>query len=100
MKSKRNVNAVTYSEKEKQENLEKMVINGEQLATALIGTLSLFGSSPEALMAETYAMAKAWAALKAVGLSKDLDPAPLFNKLVPMHKEEMDACIGEMFNLK
>ena len=95
MKSKRNVKAVTYSEKEKQENLKKMVRNGEPLAVSLIATLSLFGSSPEALMAEIYAMAKAWATLKAVSLSKGINPYPLYIKLMPMFEEEVEETMQE-----
>lgn len=92
MKSK----AATCSEKEKKENLKMMVRNGEPLATALIGTLSLFGSSPEALMVETYALAKAWATLKAVSLSKGISPIPLYMKLVPMFDEEMEETMQEI----
>ena len=92
MKSK----AATCSEKEKKENLKMMVRNGEPLATALIGTLSLFGSSPEALMVETYALAKAWATLKAVSLSKGINSIPLYMKLVPMFDEEMEETMQEI----
>lgn len=92
MKSK----AATSSEKEKKENLKMMVRNGEPLATALIGTLSLFGSSPEALMVETYALAKAWATLKAVFMSKGINPIPLYMKLVPMFDEEMEETMQEI----
>ena len=92
MKSK----AATCSEKEKKENLKMMVRNGEPLATALIGTLSLFGSSPEALMVETYALAEAWATLKAVSLSMGINPIPLYMKLVPMFDEEMEETMQEI----
>ena len=92
MKSK----AARCSEKEKKENLKMMVRNGEPLATALIATLSLFGSSPEAMMAEIYALAKAWATLKAVSLSKGLNPIPLYMKLVPMFDEEMEETMQEI----
>ena len=95
MKQKKNFKAVTYSEKEKQENLKKMVRNGEPLAVSLIATLSLFGSSPEALMAEIYALAKAWATLKAVSLSKGINPYPLYMKLVPMFEEEVEETMQE-----
>lgn len=96
MKSKRNVNAATCSEKEKKENLKMMVRNGEPLATALISTLSLFGSSPEALMAEIYALAKAWATLKAISLSTVINPIPLYMKLMPMFDEEAEEMMQEI----
>jgi hypothetical protein len=83
------------SKEKKQENLKEMVMTGEPLADTLMEILSLFGSSPEGLMVETYAMAKAWAALKAVAKSKNLDPVPLFEKLVPMFKEEMESAVNE-----
>ena len=95
MEQKMKSKAATCSEKEKKENLKMMVRNGEPLATALIGTLSLFGSSPEALMVETYALAKAWATLKAVSLSKGINPYPLYMKLVPMFEEEVEETMQE-----
>ena len=96
MEQKMKSKAATCSEKEKKENLKMMVRNGEPLATALIGTLSLFGSSPEALMVETYALAKAWATLKAVSISKGINPIPLYMKLVPMFDEEMEETMQEI----
>jgi len=95
MSHKKNFKSVKYSEEEKQENLKKMVCTGEPLANVLIGILSLLGSSDEALMAETYAMAKTWAALKAIAFSKNSNPVPLFEKLVPMFKEEMETAVRE-----
>jgi hypothetical protein len=96
MEQKMKSKAATCSEKEKKENLKMMVRNGEPLATALIGTLSLFGSSPEALMAEIYALAKAWATLKAVSLSKGINPIPLYMKLMPMFDEEAEEMMQEI----
>ena len=96
MEQKMKSKAATCSEKEKKENLKMMVRNGEPLATALIATLSLFGSSPEAMMAEIYALAKAWATLKAVSMSKGLNPIPLYMKLVPMFDEEMEETMQEI----
>ena len=90
-----NSKAATCSEKEKQENLKMMIHHGEPLAVSLIATLSLYGSSPEALMAEIYAMAKAWASLKAVSLSKGINPFPLYLNLLPMFEEEIEETMQE-----
>ena len=94
MSQKKNFKPAILSKEEKQENQKKMICTGEPLAEVLMGILTLLGSSDEALMAETYAVAKTWAALKAVALSKDRDPVPLFEKLVPMFKEEMEEAVN------
>ena len=95
MTKKKNFKPAALSKEEKQENLKKMICTGEPLADVLMGILALLGSSDEALMAETYAVAKTWAALKAVALSKNSDPVQLFEKLVPMFKEEMESAVNE-----
>ena len=47
------------------------------------------------LLLETYAMAKAWAALKAIAKNKGFDAEELFESLLPSFTEEMEAIVNE-----
>ena len=62
---------------------------GEELALELMEKLASHGCSPEALMAETYAVAKAYGSLRAISLSEGYECQDLFDKLVPMFQELM-----------
>ena len=73
-----------------------MVKHGEPLAQDIINKLSSYGCSPEALMAETYAVAKAYGALRAMSLSEGYDFQSLFDKLVSMFQEETEEMLTEM----
>lgn len=85
----KNLKVAERNEEKKKENLFIMVNMGEEISTKLMEMLSKYGSSPEGLLAETYALSKAWAALKVVAEDKGFYPDDLFNKLLPWHIEEM-----------
>ena len=61
---------------------------GEDLGLVMMTILSEYGSSREALIIETYAVAKAYGALKAVAEDKGFDADGLFEELVPSFVEE------------
>ena len=91
------LNKAPMSEEEKKtRNFKIMVEHGEKLASVLIEKLSAYGCSPEAMMAETYAVAKAYGSLRAMSLSEGYECQDLFDKLVPMFQEETEEILTEM----
>ena len=81
---------------EKQKNLETMVQYGEVLSNELIEKLSQYGNSYQGLCIETYAVCKAYAALKVIGLDAGWDCEPLFQQLLPMFIDEAKELLTEM----
>ena len=72
------------------EELTAMIEAGAGLGVELMQTLSEHGCSPEALIVETYALAMAYASLKAIAHSEGFEAEVLFECLVPSFKEEME----------
>ena len=83
---------------EKQKNLETMVKYGEVLSNELIEKLSQYGNSYQGLCIETYALCKAYAFLKVIGLAAGWDNEDLFQKLLPMFIDEAKEMLAEMNN--
>lgn len=91
------LNKAPMSEEEKKNrNFKIMVEHGEKFASELMDKLSSYGCSPVALMVETYAVAKAYGALRAMSLSEGYDFQSLFDKLVSMFQEETEEMLAEM----
>ena len=67
----------------------------EMLGNQIAEMLSQYGSSMSGLLLETYAMAKAWAALKAIAKNKGFDAEELFERVVPSFAEEMESIVNE-----
>ena len=86
------------SEEKKKENLKIMVRNGEILSDVLIEHLSEYGNSLEGLLIETYAICKAYAALKVIALDADWDNEPLFQKMLPWFIDEAKELLAEVKN--
>lgn len=87
-KKKKNLNAGTISEEEKNELCLEIVKVGERLGKSLMIHLADFGESPEGLLIETYAMAKAYGALKAIAEEKAFEVDKYFQLLLPDFVEE------------
>ena len=81
---------------EKQKNLETMVKYGEVLSNELIEKLSQYGNSYQGLCIETYAVSKAYAALKVIALDADWDNEPLFQKLLPWFIDEAKELLADV----
>ena len=96
MAKKVKIDAATCSEEKKNENFELMVKYGEPLGLEIIDKLSELGCSPVALMAETYALAKAYGSLRAMSLSEGWECQDLFEKLVPMFQEQTQEMLVEL----
>ena len=96
MAKKVTMNAATCSEEKKNENFKLMVRLGEVIGLEIIDKLSELGCSPEALMAETYALAKAYGSLRAMSLSEGWECQELFEKLVPMFQEQTQEMLVEL----
>ena len=96
MTKKVKLNNAQLSEEEKKNKLALMVRLGEPLAQEITGKLSQYGCTTEGLMAETYAVAKAYGSLKAAALSEGWDCQSLFDKLVPMFFEETLELLAEL----
>ena len=91
------LNKAPMSEEEKKNrNFKIMVEHGEKLASVLIENLSAYGCSPVALMAETYAVAKAYGSLRAMSLSEGYECQDLFDMLVPMFQGEMEVTLTKI----
>jgi hypothetical protein len=82
----------------KQKNLEIMVKHGEILSNVLIENLSQYGNSLEGLLIETYAVCKAYAALKVIALDANWDNEALFQKLLPWFIDEAKEMVAEVNN--
>ena len=74
--------------KTKLESCLELAKEGEDLGLVMMTILSEYGSSHEALIIETYAVAKAYGALKVVAEDKGFNTEELFQKLVPSFVEE------------
>ena len=83
---------------EKQKNLEIMVKHGEILSNVLLENLSQYGNSLEGLLIETYAVCKAYAALKVIALDANWDNELLFQKLLPWFIDEAEEMVAEVNN--
>ena len=75
--------------KKKLESCLELMKEGEDLGLVLMTMLAEYGSSREALIVETYAVAKLYGALKAIAEDKGFDAEELFEGLVPSFLEEM-----------
>ena len=75
--------------KKKMERCVGMMKSGELLGDELIKLLSEYGSSKEGLLIETYAMSKAYGALRAIAEDKGFDAVELFEGLWPTFFEEV-----------
>ena len=94
-KNFKKTNKQVGTEKEVREFIKTMVMSGEVLGNQIAEMLSQYGSSMSGLLLETYAMAKAWAALKAIAKNKGFDAEELFENLLPSFTEEMEAIVNE-----
>ena len=94
-KNHKKTNKQVGTEKEVKEFIKMMAKAGEMLGNQLAEMLAQYGSSMGALLLETYAMAKAWAALKAIAKNKGFDAEELFESLLPSFTEEMEAIVNE-----
>ena len=65
-------------EKRKYENVHEMVEKGEMLGDSFIGIMAMLTSNWKGIGIATYALAKAWAALKAVAEEVDVEVDSLF----------------------
>ena len=90
--------ATKRSEERDREYVIALANTGEKLGNELMDLLSEFGCSYEALIIETYAMSKAWGALKAIAHSAGYEAEDLFNYLLPTFTEEMEGVVNEMKN--
>lgn len=94
-KKVKKVNMQVGTNEEVREFIKMMATSGEVLGNQLIGLLSVHGSSMEGLLLETYAMAKAWAALKAIAKHKGFCAEELFETLIPSFTEELESIVNE-----
>ena len=94
-KNFKKTNKQVGTEMEVKEFVKTMAKAGEMLGDQLADMLAQYGRSMGALLLETYAMAKAWAALKAIAENKGFDAEELFESLLPSFTEEMEAIVNE-----
>ena len=87
--------AVSNSREKKVESALDLMELGEELGEKLMVALSEFGSSMEGLIVETYAIAKAHGALKAIAEDKGVNTDGLYEGLLPSFLEEMREALKE-----
>lgn len=87
--------AVSNSREKKVESALDLMELGEELGENLMIMLSEFGSSKEGLIVETYAIAKAHGALKAIAEDKGVNTDNLYEGLLPSFLEEMREALKE-----
>lgn len=94
--TKRKFKKAVYNSREKKvESLIDLMELGEELGEKLMVALSEFGSSMEGLIVETYAIAKAHGALKAIAEDKGVNTDNLYEGLLPSFLEEMREALKE-----
>ncbi len=76
------------------EPAEIAAILGEKMGDALLATLAVFGGEFNALVAQTYALSKAWAYMQVIGLRENVELKKLFEDLQPSFKKDAE----EMLN--
>lgn len=78
------------------EQIVVLMNTGEVLGNELIDMLSQYGCSHGGLLIETYAMSKAWAALRTIAHRKGYDADDLFEQLLPSFMKDMEGVVDEM----
>ncbi len=69
---------------------EMATLMGEELGDALLMLLQMQGSDFDALVTQTYALAKAWASVLVVSKNRGFDMTELFDSLLPSFQQEME----------
>ena len=82
-----------FEERKKLERYHELVTAGEALGDELIEKLARNGSSMEALVVETYALSKAYGALRAIADDKGFEAERVFEAMLPSFIEEMKRCL-------
>ena len=95
MSKKKTKKKVVKNNQVKNDELLAMMGAGEKLGIELMERLAKHGCSPQALIVETYALAMAYASLKAIAHSEGFEPEILFEFLEPTFKEEMEEYVRE-----
>lgn len=95
MSTKKLQKTVVKNNQVKNDELLAMMGAGEKLGIELMERLAKHGCSPQALIVETYALAMAYASLKAIAHSEGFEPEILFEFLEPTFKEEMEEYVRE-----
>ena len=95
MSTKKLQKTVVTNNQVKNDELLAMMGAGEKLGIELMERLAKHGCSPQALIVETYALAMAYASLKAIAHSEGFEPEILFEFLEPTFKEEMEEYVRE-----
>ena len=95
MSTKKSKKTVVTNNQVENDELLAMMMAGEELGVELMERLSKHGCSPNALIVETYALAMAYASLKAIANSEGYEPEDLFEFLLPTFKEEMEEYVRE-----
>lgn len=98
MAKRKNSKSAKGSKGTKKEYCVGLIKTGEMLGDELIELLSEYGASFEGLVIETYALAKAWAALRVIAESEDYDAVDLFKKLIPSFMREMEKALQDIDN--
>ena len=95
MSTKKLQKTVVTNNQVENDELLAMMMAGEKLGIELMERLAKHGCSPQALIVETYALAMAYASLKAIAHSEGFEPEILFEFLEPTFKEEMEEYVRE-----
>lgn len=95
MSTKKLQKTVVTNNQVKNDELLAMMGAGEKLGIELMERLAKHGCSPQALIVETYALAMAYASLKAIAHSEGFEPEILFEFLEPTFREEMEEYVRE-----
>lgn len=95
MSTKKLQKTVVTNNQVENDELLAMMMAGEKLGAELMERLAKHGCSPQALIVETYALAMAYASLKAIAHSEGFEPEDLFKFLVPTFREEMEEYVRE-----
>ena len=95
MSTKKLQKTVVTNNQVENDELLAMMEAGEKLGVELMERLAKHGCSPQALFVETYALAMAYASLKAIANSEGLEPEDLFKFLLPTFMEEMEEYVRE-----
>ncbi len=79
----------SISEEQLMKCAEMAAHQGEKLGGAILALFMVQGSDYDALVTETYALAKAWSALQVISKKLGVDMTELFDSLLPSFQRDM-----------
>ena len=99
-KSNSKKSAKNGKEKKAYENAVEMVENGEMLGSSFIGIMAMSATNWKGIGIATYALAKAWAALKSMAEDADVEVESLFEGITFSCLQDFREGLGSLHEIE